>query len=134
MTMGEWWTEGVAEVCENFQMDISCLVDGELDEAAASRAMLHLESCGDCKEFFDGTVALNTTFVADSANAGAGRLSSNTFVHIYDLSGNLLQTVGFHTSCSQPLFTGDQFGSILLTDFTVQVKPPKAAKAKKGKK
>ena len=55
MTMGEWWTEGVAEVCENFQMDISCLVDGELDEAAASRAMLHLESCGDCKEFFDGT-------------------------------------------------------------------------------
>jgi hypothetical protein len=53
--MSEWWTEDIAEVCENFQMDISCLVDGELDEVAASRAMLHLESCDDCRAFFDGT-------------------------------------------------------------------------------
>ena len=50
-----WWTEDLAEVCENFQMDISCLVDGELDEVAASRAMLHLENCDDCRAFFDGT-------------------------------------------------------------------------------
>jgi len=53
--MGNWWTEDIAEVCENFQLDISCLVDGELDEAAAARAMLHLENCDDCREFFDGT-------------------------------------------------------------------------------
>ena len=51
----EWWNEGVAEVCEHFQLDLSCLVDGELDEAAASRAMLHLENCDDCREFFDET-------------------------------------------------------------------------------
>ncbi len=49
----EWWNEGVAEVCEHFQMDLSCLVDGELDDPAAARAMLHLESCTDCREFFD---------------------------------------------------------------------------------
>jgi tetratricopeptide (TPR) repeat protein len=53
----EWWNEGVAEVCEHFQLDLSCLVDGELDEAAASRAMLHLESCADCREFFEETRA-----------------------------------------------------------------------------
>ena len=32
----------------------------------------------------------------------------------YDMNGNLLQFVEFHTSCSQPLNVGDQFGSILL--------------------
>lgn len=51
----EAWNEGLAEVCEHFQSDLSCLVDGELDEAAAGRAMLHLESCADCREFFDET-------------------------------------------------------------------------------
>jgi len=48
-----WWNEGVAEVCEHFQFDLSCLVDGELDEAAAERAMLHLENCDECREFFE---------------------------------------------------------------------------------
>jgi tetratricopeptide (TPR) repeat protein len=51
----EAWNEGLAEVCEHFQSDLSCLVDGELDEAAAGRAMLHLESCADCREFFEET-------------------------------------------------------------------------------
>lgn len=51
----EWWNDSLTEVCEHFQLDLSCLVDGELDEAAASRAMLHLESCDDCREFFDQT-------------------------------------------------------------------------------
>lgn len=51
----ESWNEGVAGVCDHFQVDISSLVDGELDEAAASRAMLHLEACGECREFFDET-------------------------------------------------------------------------------
>ncbi len=51
----DWWNEGLAEVCEPFQVDISCLVDGELDEAAATRAMLHLEDCTTCRTFFDDT-------------------------------------------------------------------------------
>jgi len=53
------WTDGSApsaDVCEHFQIDLSCLVDGELnDDAAAARAMLHLEDCGDCRCFFDET-------------------------------------------------------------------------------
>src|SRR5687768_15461714 len=51
----ETWDQDLTAVCESFQLDLSCLVDGELDQEAAHRAMLHLESCGDCKSFFDET-------------------------------------------------------------------------------
>jgi tetratricopeptide (TPR) repeat protein len=36
-----------------FQMDLSCLLDGELDESTATRAVLHIEDCGSCRGFFD---------------------------------------------------------------------------------
>ncbi|MCE9593115.1 MAG: hypothetical protein K8S98_02880 [Planctomycetes bacterium] len=49
------WTEDMADLCSHFQLDLSCLVDGELDESAAGRAMLHLESCEDCRRFFEDT-------------------------------------------------------------------------------
>ena len=51
----DWWTDGLTEICEQFQLDLSCLVDGELDELAAVRAMAHLEECQCCREFFDDT-------------------------------------------------------------------------------
>lgn len=35
-----------------FQLDLSCLLDGELDEARSARVMLHLEECGCCRDFF----------------------------------------------------------------------------------
>lgn len=50
-----WWTEGLTEICEQFQLDLSCLVDGELDEAAGARAIAHLEECDSCREFFEDT-------------------------------------------------------------------------------
>jgi len=49
----EAWKEGLAEVCEGFQLDLSSLVDGEIDETAAAGALLHLESCSSCRAFFD---------------------------------------------------------------------------------
>jgi tetratricopeptide (TPR) repeat protein len=49
------WKEGLAEVCSGFQLDLSCLMDNELDSAAAARAMLHLEACPGCREFFEET-------------------------------------------------------------------------------
>lgn len=49
------WKGGLAELCGHFQFDLSCLVDGELDEAAAGRAMLHIEECHLCSDFFDDT-------------------------------------------------------------------------------
>lgn len=53
--MSEWWSSEAADVCEAFQLDLSCLVDGELDERAAGGALLHLESCETCRAFFDDT-------------------------------------------------------------------------------
>jgi predicted anti-sigma-YlaC factor YlaD len=49
----EWWVEDLAEVCAQFQLDLSCLVDGELDEVAAASAIAHLEDCPVCRTFFD---------------------------------------------------------------------------------
>jgi tetratricopeptide (TPR) repeat protein len=49
----EWWVDDLAEVCVQFQLDLSCLVDGELDEVAGANAIAHLEECGACRTFFD---------------------------------------------------------------------------------
>lgn len=51
----EKWTDGLAEICAGFQFDLSSLVDGELEEDAAARAMVHLESCDGCRSFFEDT-------------------------------------------------------------------------------
>jgi cysteine-rich repeat protein len=45
-----------------------------------------------------------------------GHVAPNTEFEIRQ-GGTLLQTVEFHTSCSQPLEIGDQFGSLLLLQF-----------------
>jgi hypothetical protein len=69
--------------------------------------------------WFDGIVSLGGEFTLDSASAGESKLENATFVDVFDVdTGALLQSVEFHTSCSQPLFAGDQFGSILLVSFT----------------
>lgn len=49
----EWWVDDLAEVCVQFQLDLSCLVDGELDEVAGASAIAHLEECAACRTFFD---------------------------------------------------------------------------------
>lgn len=67
--------------------------------------------------WFEGQVALGDTFFLSAANAGEDKLNSSTFVHIFAPGGALLQTVGFHTSCSQPLHLFDQFGAVRLEDF-----------------
>ena len=69
---------------------------------------------GTAKVWFDDTVALGGTFDADAFSAGEASLANTTFIHVFDLDDNLLQTVEFHTSCSQPLYNGNQFGSALL--------------------
>lgn len=46
------WLDG-AESHAGFQLDLSCMLDGELDEAAAARTMLHIEECEACRAFFE---------------------------------------------------------------------------------
>ena len=71
------------------------------------------------KIWFVGAVNLNETFYIDAAAEGENRLKAETTVFIFDSStnNNLLQSVRFHTSCSQPLNLGDQFGSLILEVF-----------------
>ena len=70
---------------------------------------------------FDGEVEWGASFLIDSRNAGEDKLRSKTFVFVYDLDGELLQRIEFHTSCSQPLNLGDQFASLTLVGFTAPI-------------
>ena len=47
-----------------------------------------------------------------AASAGESELSSETTVFIFDANDELVEEVAFHTSCSEPLNLGDQFGSL----------------------
>ncbi len=65
--------------------------------------------------WFQGDVALNANFDIDATSAGRVQLQGDTIVDIFDVNnGALLQTVQFHTSCSQPLIPGDQYGGVEL--------------------
>ena len=46
------WLDG-PESHAGFQLDLSCMLDGELDESAAARTMLHIEECDACRSFFE---------------------------------------------------------------------------------
>ena len=67
--------------------------------------------------YFEGAMALGDTFLADAGAADEDRFRSRTYAHVFAADGELLQSVEFHTSCSQPLAVGDQSGSILVTEF-----------------
>jgi hypothetical protein len=90
----------------------------KVDGDAGFAAMVHIISAekadGNGKIYFDGNVGLGESFVIDAALAGEDKLKSNTFVLIVNQDGSRLQTIEFHTSCSQPLELGDQFGAIQL--------------------
>jgi len=73
--------------------------------------------------WFEGWVDLNDPFHIDARSDGQEFLDSNTFFFVWDEEPTspqalIIQTVGFHTSCSQPLHVGDQYGSALLVRYT----------------
>lgn len=45
-------SENFSNSCQTFQVDLSALVDRELEESVAGRVLLHLEHCTNCREFF----------------------------------------------------------------------------------
>ena len=76
--------------------------------------MLHQEG----RVYFDDIVGLNQPFEINGAGLPSGKVPPNSHVRVFDLGGKLLQETYFHTSCSQPLEVGDQFGSVIITGFT----------------
>jgi hypothetical protein len=62
--------------------------------------------------FFTGTLEAGEDF---TFSQGGLKWTSNMYFHILDSSqNNVLQLVGFHTSCSAPIVPGDQFGTLQL--------------------
>ncbi len=93
------------------------IVTGDPNDASPVRIVASENEDGGGKIYFDGIVELGEEFVVDSTNAGDDSLKSSTHITVYAVNGNVLQRIEFHTSCSQPLFLGDQFGSARLVDF-----------------
>jgi hypothetical protein len=66
--------------------------------------------------YFDGDVSVNGQLTEDAANFGGTKVPTNSYAYIYS-GGVLVQKIQYHTSCSQPLRVGDQFGSLHLDGF-----------------
>jgi hypothetical protein len=75
--------------------------------------------CDTGKQLFAGTVELGESFTADIDNAcKLNKFGSSTHFYIFDCpGGTLLQTIEYHTSCSQPLQLGDVIGGVTLTGY-----------------
>ncbi len=67
--------------------------------------------------YFDGEVNLDETFAIKSLAAAKTKLKSVLYVTIFDLEGQVLGTSMFHTSFSQPLVLGNEFGAVRLVGF-----------------
>ena len=97
---------------------VSCNTFGNLPDTVFIRASKDSDPNKRDTIWFEGNVSLNSTFGIDAGNAGDDKLASNTYVFIFSSEGGtLLQSLMFHTSCSQPLNFGDQFGSIRVLGF-----------------
>jgi hypothetical protein len=65
----------------------------------------------------DQTIGVGDTFEIRKSDPIGSEFPSEIEFDIRK-DGQTLQSLNFHTSCSQPLNVGDQFGSVVLTDFT----------------
>ncbi len=80
------------------------------DEEDASKAL-----AGDGDQYFRGMVDVGEIFKADNSTANFG---SSTVIHFFDdQNGGLLQSIEYHTSCSQPIQIGDVIGSATLVGY-----------------
>ena len=120
---GVCWSKPVAlamkytgETCTancNSQAAGKVIVTGDPAGASPVRIVAY-DASTPSKVWFDGTVSLGGSFVIDGTNGGSTSLGTNTYVKIYSTTGTLLQTILFHTSCSQLLKQNDQYGSLVL--------------------
>lgn len=74
----------------------------------AGAASIKVGSAAGGSQWFSGTVSLGQTFLVSASNGGATKLGADSY---YTIGG---QTGKFHTSCSQPIGIGDQYGGMLI--------------------
>lgn len=115
----EWTYLGSDCSASNFVQDPAGVYCGGSVGAADPVRIVMTHNTQPGRVYFDGIVTLGETFVElGSAGHKNGKVPPTTLVQIFDLMGNLLQESQFHTSCSQPLEVGDQFGAVIITGFT----------------
>ncbi len=71
-------------------------------------------------ELFNGTVNIGDSFEVTGEKIRKKWIPPKLIIEIRDglNGGGVLQEIEFHTSCSQPLFVGDQFGGVAVYDFS----------------
>ena len=107
-------------VVDHSQGPCKVQVTGDAQDAATVWIVASSKSNPDdprAKIYFDGEVNLDETFAIEALTAGRTRLKNEVYVTIYDMEGQVIATAKFHTSFSQPLVLGDQFGAIRLVGF-----------------
>lgn len=73
--------------------------------------------------YFEGSVELGEEFTADINIAGTKRFKSRTFISLFDDEAAFtdgeapLQSMQYHTSCSEPMRLGDVIGGVELTGY-----------------
>jgi len=109
---------------------VSCADSGPLPDLAYIIAN-DSDSPTSGRIWFSGWVNKGGLFLISAARGGATTLSTDTRLHIYNADpaagGVRVEFVKFHTSCSQPLAVGDQYGSALLRACDGAPPPPAAA-------
>ena len=89
---------------------VRCRVRGAVPEVAQIRVM------GEAQVYFDGSnVSLGSEILLTPPDPGSP-MASDIKVRIENRRGKPVQLVKFHSSCSEPLKRGDQFGSLLVKD------------------
>ena len=94
---------------------------GAVDDDGVSFIIVTDESTADDvlagvgRRFFAGNVDINAKF---EANEDIDSFGSQIFIHFYDdTNGGLLQSIVYHTSCSQPIQLGDVIGNATLVGY-----------------
>ena len=71
--------------CLQIQVDLSAMLDGELDPAGVRRVMVHSDLCGSCREFLEGIraqVRVHKKLAATLAPAAAPADASTVLAHL----------------------------------------------------
>jgi hypothetical protein len=106
---------GKAEILFQGAVDddgVSFVIVTDEDDAAKALA-------GAGKRFFEDNVAIETLF---EANEDIDDFGSTTFIHFFDdASGALLQSIEYHTSCSQPIQLGDVIGNATVVEYEGEI-------------
>lgn len=79
------------------------------------------------------TVNIGESVLVETSMLGADKFETDSYVEISTTSGQVLQTIKLHTSCSAPLNVGDQHGGVILDGFVAGSDGGKGGKGSKGK-